>query len=193
MTNTLCVDIDGPLAQFEQAATDKFGLGLGRHLYSLEARFPDRADEVRAWANDPKTYETLDLTSGVRFGLTAIVKLCPHLEILAVSARPADSYDITYQWLNRHHLLAFLGGLTIVNWQAKPETIRALDPIAAIEDSPAQAQALAAKGIPVILFDCIYNLDFWRGDSLPPGHARAMGWFDIASIVPVWLREREAR
>lgn len=190
MTVTLCVDIDGPLANFEQAATDRFGIGRGRELYSLEARFPDRADAVRKWADKPETYRDLAIVPGARDCLLAIRKLCPTLEMLAVSARPPESYDITYQWLNRHHLLAFLSGLVIVNWQAKPETIHALDPLAAVEDSPAQAQVLAAKGVPVILFDATYNHDFWK--DMPPGHARAKGWLDVASIVPVWLRQREA-
>jgi len=187
---TLCVDIDGPLANFEQAATDRFGIGRGRESYSLEARFPDRTAAVRKWADNPDTYRDLSVVDGARDGLAAIVKLCPCLEILAVSARPHESYDITYAWLNRHHLLALLSGLTIVNFQVKPEVICSLDPVAAIEDSPAQAQALAVKGVPVILFDALYNQELWT--DMPPGHARARGWLEVASIVPVWVREREA-
>ncbi len=179
------LDIDGPVADFDLAACARFGEGRGRELYSLEERYPDRADEVRKWANDPGTYATLEPVVGARDGLAQITRDWPGLMILAVTARPLGSEDITYAWLARQHFLAFLSGITTVPFNKKPKVISGMNPVVAFEDSPYQAGALAALRVPVILISKPYN--FEMGDGIT-----RRTWSEIPPIMAA-LRERLMR
>lgn len=97
---TIAVDMDGVLSDFEDKFCQDFG-DANRHLYSLEARYPNVDPElIREYVANPENYKDLaPIFGGLLFTRQA------HLRgwyVLLVTSRDKSLRGVTKDWLSRY-------------------------------------------------------------------------------------------
>ena len=131
-------DLDGVLADFDGAFCDAFGYDR-REEYHLRKRYPEHADTVSEWVNEPKNY--IDLAP--IFGGVVWMNQCigAGYYVAIVTARHINLPIITEAWLDKYNIRPH----TIVHATNKPNAINDLS---------------ENLNLPVILFvdDSIENL-----------------------------------
>ena len=129
----LVFDIDGVVADFDRAAVKRFG-DCDRSLYSLTARWPDKADEVRAFVNDPVTYEWVEPIPGAQTVLRALKEF--GFELIYATARPGglEMRELTALWLRAYDIP--YDEVYVVPFADKANLVHSLMPLAVFEDAP---------------------------------------------------------
>lgn len=163
--NTVVLDMDGVLADFEGRFCKRFGYN-DRHILSLEKRYPDEADEIKKFVNDPAVYMSLD---PIPLGLEIVNYLHKNkYDISIVSSRPSSVFQTTFRWLLFYDV-PFLS--LSVDKSSKVDRIARLDPICCVDDMAEVARDVQVVGINCVLFDWPWNTYYDvicpRVDSLP--------------------------
>lgn len=145
----LVFDMDGVVADFEGYAVKRFG-ECDRSLYSLTARWPDRADEVRAFVNDHETYERLYPIAGAQMMLRALKEF--GFELIYATARPGglEMRELTAMWLRAYDIPH--DDVYVVPFADKAGLVHSLGPAAVFEDAPEQIAAMRAKYLNVVTY-----------------------------------------
>jgi uncharacterized HAD superfamily protein len=108
-------DVDGVLANFEEAFCEAFG-NKNRHLYNLSVRYPDiDPDLIKEWVNDEENYRHLNPIFG---GITFLNQVKARgFRIVLVTSRPEHLEKVTMGWLRLYNIpydsLILLGGYHI--------------------------------------------------------------------------------
>lgn len=97
---TIAVDIDGVLSNFEEKFCQDFG-DANRHLYSLEARYPNLDPElIREYVANPENYRDLaPIFGGLMFIRQAHQR---GWYILLVTSRDKSLREVTRNWLDKY-------------------------------------------------------------------------------------------
>lgn len=94
------LDIDGVLCDFESKFCEDFG-SKNRHLYSLEARYPEvHSEKIREWVKDPENYADLSPIFGGILLLNEIKKY--NVDVMLLTSRPRTTKKVTEVWLERY-------------------------------------------------------------------------------------------
>lgn len=94
-------DLDGVLADLESGFCDAFGK-KDRHLYSLEARYPQMADTVSEWINEPTNYADVNAIFGGMLLMNQTMGRGFYTVIM--TARPVHLKSVTERWLNLYNI-----------------------------------------------------------------------------------------
>lgn len=161
MNKSVVLDIDGVLADFEGSFCEKFGYN-GRHLVSLEERYPEYKDDVELFVMSSVTYERLDvLPLGVK-----IANWCEDqgFDIYILSSRPTYMTKTTGLWLKQNKIpFHFLQ----VGVHRKITEIIRIDPMFVIDDMYEVCHTCSNFNVYSMLFDHPWNQDenievLWR-------------------------------
>lgn len=151
MNKAAILDVDGVLADFEDAFCEKFGYN-GRHLVNLEERYPEYKDEIEMFVMSSLTYESLDIIPlGVK-----IARWCEDngFDIYIVSSRPAYTVKVTGLWLKQNKIpFHFLE----VGVQPKINTIIRADPMFVVDDMLKVCEDCYRFNVYSVLFDQPWN------------------------------------
>ena len=157
---TIAVDIDGVLADFEKKFCEDFGTD-NRHMYSLEARYPDLDPElIREYVDNPENYTDLEPI----FGGLLFIRQAAHRGwyILLVTSRGKHLQEVTRNWLDsygaQYHEIMFS--------KKKYESIRDWDrinpdkPVAiVVDDSVSVLESMPEKYC--VAWDSLWNIEFY--------------------------------
>jgi len=157
MNKSICIDIDGVLADFEGAFCRKFGYD-DRDVFRLEDRYPTHKDEIGLFVLSSATYEQLDVIPlGVK-----IARWCEEqdLEIYVLSSRPVHVTQVTGLWLKRNKVPFHFLELGVSS--KIPEIVR-IDPLFVIDDQASICQKCNDFQVYSMLFDQPWN----RSNGLP--------------------------
>ena len=144
MNNTVVVDIDGVLADFEGAFCAEFG-DERRELVSLQSRYPARARTITTFINDGFVYKDL---KPILFGLEIVRYLNDGgWDVSIVTARPFGFESITRDWLKQYGVEY----ASFVSDVSKTGRIALMKPLVAIDDLFSVHTALLWHNIPVIV------------------------------------------
>lgn len=99
---TAVVDVDGVLADFEQAACEAFGF-KNRHLYNFEERYPHLdPDLIAEWVNSEDNYLNLSPIFG---GMLLIQQLKQRgFDVVLMTSRGKHLEAVTEAWLKLYHI-----------------------------------------------------------------------------------------
>jgi len=151
MYKIAAIDVDGVLADFEDAFCRKFGYH-NRQIVDLEKRYPGRADDIDLFVKASRTYEYLNiLPLGVE-----IVRFLNRegFNIHIVSSRPEYCTQITGLWLKQNKIPFHYLSVGVVN---KVGAYMNLQPALVVEDILYIASSLAGLGIHSFLMDHPWN------------------------------------
>ena len=156
-TNSVVLDVDGVLADFEKAFCEKFGYNK-RHCVNLEQRYPKDTDLIDLFVNFSPVYEKLDT---IPIGCE-ISKWCDKkgFGIHVVSSRPDYVTWTTSTWLKRNKIPFHY--LSVANIPKVDRIIR-INPLFVVEDILSTCLKCAEFGIPSFLVDWPWN----QSDNLP--------------------------
>lgn len=100
---TICVDIDGVIANFEKQFCEDFGED-NRHLYSLEARYPQIDPEIiKEYVANPEVYRDLEpIFGGLLFCRQAHQR---GWYVLLVTSRDRKLREVTRGWLDKYDVV----------------------------------------------------------------------------------------
>ena len=180
LVKTAVLDIDGVICDFNIAAVRKFGI-CDESLYSLEARWPGREDEIRKFVSNPLTYLFLEPIDFSWWGVYFLREM--GYKIVVVTARPPSwgMRLVTWLWL-WFHCFPF-DKLIVTDFRSKATLIDSLKPDLAIDDSPVQIAGLMGTCVEnVVVFTQPWNekLEF-------DGCGRLNGWRALPFLgLPEW-------
>lgn len=157
MNKTVVLDVDGVLADFEGAVTEKFG-DKDRHIVKLDQRFPDKAVEIADFVFNPLTYKDLGVLPFGKHIALWLEKAGYRIDV--VSSRPPLAKGITKNWLIRNGIP--FDSLWVDNSEDKTSVIGKIRPLFAVDDIGVIAERLAKLGIPCILIAQPYNITYIR-------------------------------
>lgn len=138
------------MADFDGASRRVLG-ECDKAIFSLEKRYPGRDKEIREIVFDPSFYRTLYMIPYAQMVTQSLHRRDYY--ILAVTSRPANVKNATWEWTRNH-------GLHIDSiWfeDDKVLVLKEFNPIYMIEDNPKQITAMWKAKIPVIIMDQPWN------------------------------------
>jgi len=176
---TVLVDMDGPLAGFDNEVLARMAVRLG-HIPLLETRnnfyisddYPEHAQLVRALSDEQGFFESLPVEEGALEGWEQLLDLGYHPRICSspISTNPYSAAE-KLRWLERHFVPKF--GKYVVDEAIITKQKHLFDGIALIDDRPEIVQADEASWQHVI-YDKEYNRHVdgmrtvtWRDPTLP--------------------------
>lgn len=148
---SVVLDCDGVLFDFEGAFCERFGWE-NRHLYKLEERYPEYADNITLFSEITSTYERLDI---VEMGVK-IARFCENegFDIHVISSRPLYTEQVTGASLKLNkipfHFLSTENGSKIFR-------IKRANPLFVVDDMLSVCEECAEAGIPSFLVDQPWN------------------------------------
>lgn len=155
--NTVVVDIDGVLADFEGAFCDEFG-DERRELVSLESRYPMQARKINVFINNGFVYKNL---KPLELGLEIVRYLNENdFEVSIVTARPFGLESVTRDWLSRYGVEY----ASFISDRSKTGQIALMKPLCAVDDLFSVHTALLGHNIPTILVAHPWNA--YSGENL---------------------------
>jgi hypothetical protein len=144
MNNSVVMDIDGVLADFELAFCQTFG-NMHRELVALESRYPAQARKITQFINDGYVYKDLE---PIQLGLNICSWLNDNdFEVAIVTARPFGFESLTRDWLKRHSV----NYTSFVRASPKEGQIALMKPLCAVDDLFSVHKALLGHNIPTII------------------------------------------
>jgi len=154
MCNRVVLDLDNVVFDFDGAFCKKFGWE-NRELVCLEHRYPDRADEIELFVQNPATYGKLDVLS---LG-TQIAKYCDEngMSTTFVSNRAMSAERITGIELKKNKIPFFSYSVGRESESPKLARIAEIAPLFVVDDMLRVAEGCADISIPCFLVDQPWN------------------------------------
>lgn len=105
----LSIDIDGTLANFldkaiQQSFIDKIDIQYPLKLGKSHPNFAEADNYIHTIASNPEIYRDLEVIKDAVYGVKA---LSEYFNIVYLTHRPIDSFDITKEWLNKNGFPSF--------------------------------------------------------------------------------------
>jgi len=151
MNKSMCLDLDGVVADFEGEFCKKFGWD-NREFVKLEKRYPECREEIGWFSESSKTYRELDvLDVGIR-----IARFCENagIDIHVVTSRPIYTTKVTGDWLKSNKVP--FDYLSVTNG-VKLGIIERINPLFIVDDLLSVVEPCANVGIPSFLIDHPWN------------------------------------
>ena len=153
----IAVDIDGVLtehpAPLARAVNERYGLEFPDSVF-VDSAGVGVTSELREWAySDDGPASRLEAATGAQEFLCELISLLGAENILLITARPAESREMTERWLNSHGL----SGCRLIFDKHKVETAQAAGITISVEDSTRHASDYAAAGIRSLLITPEYD------------------------------------
>ena len=159
-------DLDGVLADFEGAFCEAFGYD-NRHEYQLGKRYPEHADTVSGWVQEPKNYAELAPIFGGVMWMNQVMSLGFYTAI--VTARPTSLKEVTENWLNKYNIRPHKVVHSTIKAAAIKEMVEELDlPTTLFVDDNIHQLSLVRDEMPWI--ECVAWEQPWNTGWMPRAH-----------------------